>query len=402
MPWSLRWSIALRQTLDPGKDLSAFLSRVSIVGMALAIGLLLAVQSVMNGFEREMRERILSLLPHVQITTAGDPQPLQDLIETLEQDPDIASSRPFILAEALLMRGQTVSAAQLTGLEQSALAPYASLFMPDMTDWHPESLVLGASMAERLNLSVGDWVTFILPEENQTAYQPLSLQLSAVLSSETELDEVMALVHVDALEALAAGASVRRGVAVQLADVFSATRWRWEIAQMLPSEVRVTDWRATHGNLYTAIQLSRDMIGLILFIVIFVAAFNVLSSLMLVVTDRRKGVAMLMALGGRRADITAVFFLQGGLIGVVGASAGVALGHLLAVNAPDLAVMVEQWLGAPLLQTDVYPLAFVPVDIRWQDTATTAGIAIGLSVLAATLPALRAASLPVAKTLAHY
>ena len=401
MPWSLRWSIALRQTLDPGKGLSAFLSRVSIVGMALAIALLLAVQSVMNGFEREMRERILSLLPHVQVTTAGDSEPLEKLVETLRRDPNIASIRPFMLAEALLMRGQTVSAAQLTGLERSALAPYESLLLPGITNWHSESLVLGASMAERLNLSVGDRVTFILPEDNQATYQPLSLQLSALLESGTELDEVVALVHVDALEALGAGSSIRRGVAVQLEDVFAATRWRWESAQMLPSEVRVTDWRATHGNLYTAIQLSRDLIGLILFIVIFVAAFNVVSSLMLVVTDRRKAVAMLMAMGGRRADITAVFFLQGGLIGVVGALAGVALGHLLAINAPDLAVMLEQWLGAPLLQTDVYPLAFVPVDIRWQDAVTTAGIAIGLSVLAATLPALRAASLPVAETLAH-
>ena len=401
MPWSLRWSIALRQTLDPGEGLSAFLSRVSIVGMALAIALLLAVQSVMNGFEREMRERILSLLPHVQATTAGDAEPLTTLTETLLQDPDIASVRPFIVAEALLMRGQTVSAAQLTGLERSALAPYESLLVPGIPDWHPESLVLGASMAERLNVSVGDRVTFILPEENQTAYRPLSLQLSAVLDSGTELDEIVALVHVDALAALGSGASIRRGVALQLEDVFAATRWRWEIVQMLPSGVRVTDWQATHGNLYTAIQLSRDLVGLILFIVIFVAAFNVVSSLMLVVTDRRKAVAMLMAIGGRRADITAVFFLQGGLIGVVGALAGVALGHLLAINAPDLAVMLEQWLGAPLLQTDVYPLAFVPVDIRWQDAVTTAGIAIGLSVLAATLPALRAASLPVAETLAH-
>ena len=401
MPWSLRWSIALRQTLDPGKGLSAFLSRVSIVGMALAIALLLAVQSGMHGFERGMRERILSLLPHVQATTAGDAEPLTTLTETLLQDPDIASVRPFIVAEALLMRGQTVSAAQLMGLERSALAPYESLLVPGITDWQPESLVLGASMAERLNLSVGDRVTFILPEENQTAYRPLSLQLSAVLDSGTELDEILALVHVDALAALGAGASVRRGVAVQLEDVFAATRWRWEIAQMLPSDVRVTDWRATHGNLYAAIQLSRDLIGLILFIVIFVAAFNVVSSLMLVVTDRSKAVAMLMAMGCRRADITAVFFLQGGLIGVVGALAGVALGHLLAINAPDLAVMLEQWLGAPLLQTDVYPLAFVPVDIRWQDAVTTAGTAIGLSVLAATLPALRAASLSVAETLAH-
>jgi len=401
VPWSLRWSIALRQTLDPGKGLSAFLSRVSIVGMALAIALLLAVQSVMNGFDREMRERILSLLPHVQVTSSGDAETLTELATSLEQRPEIVAVRPFVLTQALLMRGQTISAAQLTGIDEAALAPYGSLLAPAVSDWRADSLIVGEAIAERLGLSVGDHVTFILPEEDGSTYEPLGLRLTAVLDSGTELDEVLTLVHRDALEALQPTASIRRGLAVQLEDVFAATQWRWEIAQMVPSAMRVTDWRATHGNLYTAIQLSRDLISLILFVVIFVAAFNVVSSLMLVVTDRRKVVAMLMAMGGRRADITAVFFLQGGLIGVVGAIAGVALGHLLAINAPDLAVMLEQWLGAPLLQTDVYPLAFVPVDIRWQDAVTTGGIAIGLSVLAATLPALRAASLPVAETLAH-
>ena len=401
MPWSLRWSIALRQTLDPGKGLSAFLSRVSIVGMALAIALLLAVQSVMNGFDREMRERILSLLPHVQVTSSDDAETLTELATSLEQRPEIVAVRPFVLTQALLMRGQTVSAAQLTGIDEAALAPYGSLLAPAVSDWRSDSLILGEAVAERLGLSVGDPVTFILPEQDGSTYEPLGLRLTAVLDSGTELDEVLTLVHRDALEALQPTASIRRGLAVQLEDVFAATQWRWEIAQMVPSFMRVTDWRATHGNLYTAIQLSRDLISLILFVVIFVAAFNVVSSLMLVVTDRRRAVAMLMAMGGRRADITAVFFLQGGLIGVVGAIAGVALGHLLAINAPDLAVLLEQWLGAPLLQTDVYPLAFVPVDIRWQDAVTTGGIAIGLSVLAATLPALRAASLPVAETLAH-
>jgi len=401
VPWSLRWSIALRQTLDPGKGLSAFLSRVSIVGMALAIALLLAVQSVMNGFDREMRERILSLLPHVQVTSSGDAETLTELATSLEQRPEIVAVRPFVLTQALLMRGQTVSAAQLTGIDEAALAPYGSLLAPAVSDWRSDSLIVGEAVAERLGLSVGDHVTFILPEQDGSTYEPLGLRLTAVLDSGTELDEVLTLVHRDALEALQPTASIRRGLAIQLQDVFAATQWRWEIAQMVPSFMRVTDWRATHGNLYTAIQLSRDLISLILFVVIFVAAFNVVSSLMLVVTDRRRAVAMLMAMGGRRADITAVFFLQGGLIGVVGAIAGVALGHLLAINAPDLAVMLEQWLGAPLLQTDVYPLAFVPVDIRWQDAVTTGGIAIGLSVLAATLPALRAASLPVAETLAH-
>ena len=401
MPWALRWRIAVKQTLDPGKGLSAFLSRISIAGMALAIALLLAVQSVMNGFDREMRDRILSLVPHVQITGNADTQQWHDLRDRVEADSSVARVRRFTQVDALLMRGQSVSAARLTGVDAESLADFRHLVSPASDSWRPNSLVLGASMAARLGLELGDRVTFIVPGDDATQYQPLSVTLQAVLQSGTELDEALAWVHHDALSPFVAGSGGRQGLALQLNDVFNATQWRWQNDLVMPPSLRTTDWRATHGNLYTAIQLSRDLIGLILFVVIFVAAFNIVSSLMLVVTDRRKAVAMLMAMGARRADITAVFFLQGGLIGVVGAAAGVALGYLLAINVPDLAVMLERWSGAPLLQTDVYPLAFVPVDIRWHDAATTAGIAIGLSVLAASLPALRAASLPVAPTLAH-
>ena len=401
MPWALRWRIAVKQTLDPGKGLSAFLSRISIAGMALAIALLLAVQSVMNGFDREMRDRILSLVPHVQITGNADTQQWHDLRDRVEADSSVARVRRFTQVDALLMRGQLVSAVRLTGVDAESLADFRHLVSPASDSWRPNSLVLGASMAARLGLELGDRVTFIVPGDDATQYQPLSVTLQAVLQSGTELDEALAWVHHDALSPFVAGSGGRQGLALQLNDVFNATQWRWQNDLVMPPSLRTTDWRATHGNLYTAIQLSRDLIGLILFVVIFVAAFNIVSSLMLVVTDRRKAVAMLMAMGARRADITAVFFLQGGLIGVVGAAAGVALGYLLAINVPDLAVMLERWSGAPLLQTDVYPLAFVPVDIRWQDAAATAGIAIGLSVLAALLPALRAASLPVAPTLAH-
>ena len=401
MPWALRWRIAVKQTLDPGKGLSAFLSRISIAGMALAIALLLAVQSVMNGFDREMRDRILSLVPHVQITGNADTQQWHDLRDRVEADSSVARVRRFTQVDALLMRGQSVSAVRLTGVDAESLADFRHLVSPASDSWRPNSLVLGASIAARLGLELGDRVTFIVPGDDATQYQPLSVTLQAVLQSGTELDEALAWVHHDALSPFVAGSGGRQGLALQLNDVFNATQWRWQNDLVMPPSLRTTDWRATHGNLYTAIQLSRDLIGLILFVVIFVAAFNIVSSLMLVVTDRRKAVAMLMAMGARRADITAVFFLQGGLIGVVGAAAGVALGYLLAINVPDLAVMLERWSGAPLLQTDVYPLAFVPVDIRWEDATTTAGIAIGLSVLAASLPALRAASLPVAPTLAH-
>ena len=158
------------------------------------------------------------------------------------------------------------------------------------------------------------------------------MTLTAVLESGTELDEVLALVNRQALSPYLGSASTREGIAIQLADVFAASDWRWRVYEQLPAPLQITDWRTTHGNLYSAIQLSRDLVGMILFIVILVAAFNVVSSLMLVVTDRRRAVAMLMAMGGRGADLTAVFFLQGGLIGLVGALAGV-LG--MAISTPD-------------------------------------------------------------------
>lgn len=401
MPWRLRFDIALRQTLDPGKGLSAFLSRIAIVGMALAIAILLTVQSVMNGFDLEMRERILSLVPHVEVTSSDTSTQWHVLAEQLARDPGITKVRYFATADALLMRGQSVTAARLSTIGEESVAHYSRLVKPALSEWNTDDLILGAALASRLDLAVGDWVTFILPTETTVGLEPIRVRLSAVLDSKTELDEVLALVHHGTFKPFVESNRVTTGLALQLTDVFAASQMRWQVARQVSPRFHVTDWRRTHGNLYSAIQLSRDLIGLILLIVIFVAAFNVVSALMLVVTDRRKVIAMLAAMGARASDIVTIFFLQGAMIGAVGCALGVCLGAVMAFFAPDLAIGLEQWLDYPLLETDVYPLAFVPVDIRWQDFAMTTAIAMALSVLASIVPALRAASLPVADTLTH-
>ena len=190
MPWSLRWHLALRQTFDPGKGLSAFLSRVSIVGMALAIALLLTVQSVMNDFDQEMRNRILALVP-VQVLGAGTTVDWPGLVAMLDSDPDVVSVRRFVAADSLLLRGQSVAAAQLTGVDAASVSHYGALLSPTVEVWDEQSLVLGAAMVTRLGL-VGDRLSFILPTSEGGQYQPLNVTLTAVLESGTELDEVLA------------------------------------------------------------------------------------------------------------------------------------------------------------------------------------------------------------------
>lgn len=401
MPWRLRMMIALRQALDPGRGLSAFLSRISIVGMAVAIALLLAVQSVMNGFDREMRERILSLVPHVVVTGAAEAEDWPGVSQTLAEQPGVLSVRRFRSMDALLLRGREVFASRLMAVDDEAVSHYASLLQPTVTKMTERDLILGQSLALRLGLEIGDAVTLIIPGREGDDYLSISVSLRALLVSGTELDESLALTHRRALPAAEAFSGGVESLAIELKDVFAAAQWRWEVIQVVPSNFRVNDWRATHGNLYSAIQLSRDLIGLILFSVIFVAAFNVVSSLMLVVTDRRKIVAMLVTMGAVSRDIVAIFFLQGAVIGTVGAMFGAGLGWMLASGAPHIALFLEHLLGVPLLQTDVYPLSFIPVDMRWQDFLFTCAVAIFLSLLAASIPAVRAARLPLADTLSH-
>ena len=401
MPWRLRMMIALRQALDPGRGLSAFLSRVSIVGMAVAIALLLAVQSVMNGFDREMRERILSLVPHVLVTGAAEAKDWPSVSQTLAEQPSVVSVRRFRSMDALLLRGREVFATGLMAVDDEAVSHYASLLQPTITKLTERDLILGQSLALRLGLEIGDAVTLIIPGRQGEDYLSISVSLRALLVSGTALDESLALTHRRALPAAESFSGGVESLAIELKDVFAAAQWQWEIMQIVPSNFRVNDWRATHGNLYSAIQLSRDLIGLILFSVIFVAAFNVVSSLMLVVTDRRKIVAMLVTMGASSRDIVAVFFLQGAVIGTVGAVFGAGLGWILASGAPHIALLLEHLLGVPLMQTDVYPLSFIPVDMRWQDFLFTCAVAIFLSVLAASIPAVRAARLPLADTLSH-
>lgn len=404
MPWSERLQFALRQSLDRGRGLSAFLSRLSMVGLVLALALLLSVISVMNGFEKEMRERILGLVPHVTIrahTPMLDWQARRKQLLTLST---VMAVNPFYDTDVLFVRGTRVEATRLLGVDSNALQRYQPLLSQPLAQLDEQQLILGAMLAKRLGAVVGDRLTLLAPIESgaqstQTA-RPKRYVLAALLVTGTELDEKLALADLSSVASFAGADGQISGLALQVTDLFKAPQLRRDIGRMLPPTQYVSDWTSSQGNLYAAIRLSRDIITLLLLSIIAVAAFNVVSSLVLVVTDRRRAIAMLSALGASKRDIQAIFLLQGLVIGAIGAAIGSLAGLALAFAAPYLAQGLEGLLGVQLLNTDVYPLAFLPVDIRLRDFLIADSAAILLCVLAAVLPARRAANMPVAEILA--
>ena len=404
MPWSERLQFALRQSLDRGRGLSAFLSRLSMIGLVLALALLLSVMSVMNGFEKEMRERILGLVPHVTLRAYTPMLDWQARRTQLLTMPNVLAVNAFYDTDVLFVRGTRVEATRLLGVDSDTLQRYQPLLSTALAQLDEQQLILGAMLAKRLGAVVGDRLTLLAPTESgdrqtQTA-RPKRYVVAALLATGTELDEKLAIADLSSVAAFAGAGGQISGLALQVADLFDAPQLRRDIARTLPPTQYVSDWTSSQGNLYAAIRLSRDIITLLLLSIIAVAAFNVVSSLVLVVTDRRRAIAMLSALGASGRDIQAIFLLQGLVIGVIGAAIGSLAGLSLAFAAPHLAQGLEGLLGVQLLNTDVYPLAFLPVDIRLRDFVIADLAAIVLCVLAAVLPARRAANMPVAEILA--
>ena len=394
----LHWEIALRQAYDPGYGLSAFLSRLSVFGMVIAISLLLAALSVMNGFEREMRVRILNLVPHVTIRVFAADDDWAQVQADLAQLTSVTRQNRFTDIDALLIAQGNAHVTRLTIAEKGALAPYKDFLRPEVDSLGSGELVIGSKLAATLGLRVGDSVSTLLSTGGyQKNLQPGTLQIVSLLASDTEIDHVFSMAgqgSIDVDESSQGGA-----IALNLVDPLDAPRLAQYLRQTLPTGFWVTDWTATQGNLYQAIQLSRQIVALMLASLLIIAIFNVVTSLVLVVSDRRAPSSMLRAIGLSSTDIAQIFVIQGTLIGLGGAVLGAGLGLLLAIVTPSLVQLIELGSGSPLLDTAVYPLAYVPVDIRLGDFLLAPGLALVLSIVSSTVPAFAAAKLPITEGL---
>ena len=402
---SIAFSIGLRYFLSGGRNnrLVSFISLLALGGLSLGVGLLILVLSVMNGFDREMRDHVLSIVPHIEITQPnyqGDWQAQAALLATV---PNVTEVSVFSQAEGLIFSADKTRPVRLLGLD-SALAP-SGLMRLLHADGHSvpndRELLLPSAIAVKLDLVVGQMVNVVLPSNKNRLAKAVPLKLVGLFDTQTELDQMLGIVSLEQAARLSGSGAAIRGFRVQITDLFDARLMGYRLLNQLPKGFQSKDWMKTYGNLYQAIQLSRNMVGLLVFLIIGVAAFNVISMLMMAVLNKRKDIAILQTLGLSRKHIFQLFIVQGGLIAIVGILGGLIIGIGSCYLIEDIASMLQSLMGIEFLDTSIYPINYLPVDLRGSDILSVSLSAFVLTLLAALFPALKASKTVPAETLRY-
>jgi lipoprotein-releasing system permease protein len=403
--------IGLRYAMARSRSqLVSFISLVSILGMMLGVGLLIVVLSIMNGFEREMQQRILGLVPHVTISAYGEGVNWEGIEAKAMSHSQVKNSAPFIKLNAMMMRADQVDGVLVYGVypekEQQVSIVEEHLPKGSLTQLiqSQTGIIIGSGLAEKFDLKAGDPLNLMVVREKPGQQLPPRFQrfnVVAVFDSGTEVDQVLALIPYDQAAKLSDFSTANRGLRLSLKDSLNAQQVAWELEHSLPYGFIASDWTRSHGNLYSAIQLSRQLVGLMLLTIIAVAAFNVVSALVMVVNDKRGDIAILRTMGASPGMILTIFLLHGTVIGLMGAFLGAVLGVSLSWIVTDLVVWVESSFGMQFLNTDVYPVDYVPVDLRWSDVAMVCGVGFVMSMLATLFPSWRAAKVQPAQALRY-
>jgi lipoprotein-releasing system permease protein len=394
--------IGLRYTRAKRKNhFISFISLISMLGLALGVMVLIIVLSVMNGFDRELKQRILGMVPHATITQAKGPfTRWEEVIGSLIQNPEVEAAAPFINAHGMLTHRGRVQGVMTYGVHPSH-EKNVSIVGDHMISGSFDSLqsgefgiILGELLARKLGVTRGDKVTLVLPEANvnPVGVFPRLKRFTVVglFAVGAELDASIALIHIgDAARLKRMGAGVE-GIRLKMDNLFKAPMLVRELAEGLGGTYYVNDWTRTHGSLFQAIQMEKTMVGLLLTLIVAVAAFNIVSTLVMVVTDKQSDIAILRTMGASSAQIMRIFMVQGSLIGVFGTLSGLVLGVLAALNIPEIVAWIESTLGFSFLSAEVYFISYLPSQLQWKDVLiiTVAGLLMSFS--ATIYPAWRA------------
>ncbi len=394
----LRYTHAKRRT-----HFISFISLISMLGIALGVTALITVLSVMNGFERELRDRILGMASHATITTfSGQLSGWQDLSELLVGHENIIASAPFVRGESMLSNGKRVSGGILRGIQPDMEGGVSDVVTHikhgdlKLLRSGEYGIVLGSEMAIALGVATGDSVTVVSPQINigPTGLLPRLRRFTVVGIFEVgmyEYDRGVALVHIDDAARLFQLDDRVTGLRLKLDDIFLAPEVSRDLSRALQGDYRVEDWTRQHANFFRAVKTEKRVMFIILTLIVAVAAFNIVSTLIMVVTDKRSDIAILRTLGASPRSVMTIFIIQGVFIGVLGTALGVAGGVGLALNVETIVPAIEQLFNVQFLAADVYYISDVPSELHWNDVWVMAGVAIVLSLLATLYPAWRAA-----------
>jgi len=412
LPYELQ--IGLRYTRAKRRNhFISFISMTSMAGIALGVMALIVVLSVMNGFQDELRSRILGVASHLEISGSGGQ--LHDwpgLARQVEKHPEVRGMAPFVAAQALLVQGAETKGAMIRGLlpaEEGKVAEFAS----HMKSGKPEDLkpgefniLLGKDLARSLGVFPGDKVAVIAPQGVVTpaGMMPRIKQFNVVGIFQMgmfEYDAGLALIHLQDAQKLYRMGDAVSGLRVKLADMDRAPWVLRELAKSLQGDFYLSDWTMSHANFFQAVQIEKRMMFIILTLIVAVAAFNIVSTLVMAVTDKQADIAILRTLGASPRSIMAIFMVQGSLIGVIGTVLGVLLGVLLALNVETVVPLIEKAVGMDLFPADVYYISKLPSKLNWPDVFTVGGVALVLSFLATLYPSWRAAQIQPAEALRY-
>jgi lipoprotein-releasing system permease protein len=391
----------------------SFISGVSMLGIALGVAALIIVLSVMNGFQKEVRDRMLGVISHIEVFAPGG-SALPDLAQTLaevRQNPQVVGAAPFIAAQALLARGEDMKGVLVRGIDPALEGGVTDLAAQLKDSVFPKLLsgefgvVLGGELARAMGVRAGDVVTLIAPSGQVTpaGVVPRLKQMTVVGifdSGHFEFDSALVLMHQDD-----AGRIFRlegpTGIRVKLQNLHLARQVATQLVGSLSGDLLVRDWTRQNRTWFAAVQLEKRMMFIILTLIVAVAAFNLVSTLVMTVTDKRADIAILRTLGASPASIMGVFMVQGAMVGMIGTLSGLALGLGVAFNIDVIVPALERLLNASFLPRDIYLISRMPSEPQYADIMPIAVISLVLAFLATLYPSWRASRVNPAEALRY-
>ena len=411
---SLELSIGLRYTRAKRRDhFISFISLVSMLGIALGVWALITVLSVMNGFQNDLRDRILSVASHATVTEYSGPmQNWQQVDKKIRSNPEVIASAPYVLGQGMVTRSNRVHGAIIRGIDLEREGAVSEV-LDKMVLGNAEGLtpgsfgiLIGKTLAQQLNAQIGDKLTLVAPKGRVTPAGLLPRMKRFTLLGMFEIgayqyDSALVVLNIeDAALFMDMGEGVS-GIRLALSDTYEAPRIRQDLIARTGGEYYIRDWTQDNVSFFNALKVEKRVMFIILALIIMVAAFNIVSTLVMLVTDKQADIAILRTLGMAPGSVMRIFMVQGTVIGVIGTLIGAVLGVITAINVADIVAVIEQAFNVEFFPSDVYVISGFPSEMRLSDVTRIIMMSLGLSFLATLYPAWRASKLDPAEALRY-